>query len=70
MQELQLNFDVDSDAKRGGLAATTAKKPRKKSAYANKISKSNGLITLSRGVGDTTNLIDGVNMTENWQDSK
>ena len=70
MQEMQLNFNADSDAKRGSLAATTAKKLRKKSAYINRVSKSNGLTSLSRGVGGATNLIEGANVAENWQDNK
>ena len=69
MQEMRLSFNANANAKRGSLASTTAKKPRKKSAYINRLSKSNGLATLSRGL-DCADLIEGAKAAHNGQEAK
>ena len=69
MQEMRLSFNRNTNTKRSSLASTTAKKPRKKSAYINGLSKSNGLTTLSRGL-DCTDLIGAGKATHNGQEGK
>ena len=69
MQELRLSFNATANAKRGSLTSTTAKKPRKKSAYINRLSKSNGLSALSHGL-DCTDLIEGGKAAQNGQEGK
>ena len=69
MQEMRLSFNANTNAKRSSLTSTTAKKPRKKSAYINRLSKSNGLTTLSRGL-DCADLIEGGKAAHNDQESK